>query len=65
MQRYDQERYTSSKLNIDLFNPIILNTLKAPLMVPLMSRRGDSNARPPRPERGALPTALLLAFVII
>ena len=34
-------------------------------MVPLMSRRGDSNARPPRPERGALPTALLLAFVII
>ena len=24
------------------------------------SRRGDSNARPPRPERGALPTALLL-----
>ena len=31
MQCYDQERYTSSKLNIDLFNPIILNTLKAPL----------------------------------
>ena len=30
MQCYDQERYTSSKLNIDLFNPIILNTLKAP-----------------------------------
>ena len=27
-----------------------------------MSRRGDSNARPPRPERGALPTALLLAI---
>ena len=26
------------------------------------SRRGDSNARPPRPERGALPTALLLDF---
>ncbi len=26
------------------------------------SRRGDSNARPPRPERGALPTALLLVF---
>ena len=28
----------------------------------LMSRRGDSNARPPRPERGALPTALLLVM---
>ncbi len=27
----------------------------------ILSRRGDSNARPPRPERGALPTALLLA----
>ena len=26
----------------------------------ILSRRGDSNARPPRPERGALPTALLL-----
>ena len=26
------------------------------------SRRGDSNTRPPRPERGALPTALLLGF---
>ena len=29
---------------------------------PFSSRRGDSNARPPRPERGALPTALLLEF---
>ena len=28
----------------------------------ILSRRGDSNARPPRPERGALPTALLLAL---
>lgn len=28
----------------------------------ILSRRGDSNARPPRPERGALPTALLLVF---
>ena len=27
----------------------------------LLSRRGDSNARPLRPERSALPTALLLA----
>ncbi len=26
------------------------------------SERGDSNARPPRPERGALPTALLSVF---
>ena len=30
-------------------------------MMTLLSRRGDSNTRPPRPERGALPTALLLA----
>ena len=30
--------------------------------IPFQSRRGDSNARPPRPERGALPTALLLEF---
>ena len=30
-----------------------------------MSRRGDSNARPLRPERSALPTALLLAHVLI
>ncbi len=30
--------------------------------IPYQSRRGDSNARPPRPERGALPTALLLEF---
>ena len=29
----------------------------------ILSRRGDSNARPPRPERGALPTALLLAIL--
>ena len=31
-------------------------------MTILLSRRGDSNTRPPRPERGALPTALLLGF---
>ena len=37
-------------------------TTKAPFEVLLLSRRGDSNARPPRPERGALPTALLLVF---
>ena len=29
----------------------------------ILSSRGDSNARPPRPERGALPTALLLVAV--
>ena len=29
-----------------------------------LSRRGDSNARPPRPERGALPTALLLVHFV-
>ena len=32
--------------------------------LPFLSRRGDSNARPPRPERGALPTALLLDFAL-
>ena len=37
-------------------------TTKAPRKVLLLSRRGDSNARPPRPERGALPTALLLVL---
>ena len=36
------------------------STEKAPRKVLFLSRRGDSNARPPRPERGALPTALLL-----
>ncbi len=30
----------------------------------LLSRRGDSNARPLRPERSALPTALLLAHFV-
>ena len=29
----------------------------------ILSSRGDSNARPPRPERGALPTALLLVRI--
>ena len=28
----------------------------------ILSRRGDSNTRPLRPERSALPTALLLDF---
>ena len=31
-------------------------------MMTLLSRRGDSNTRPLRPERSALPTALLLGF---
>ena len=31
-------------------------------MMTLLSRRGDSNTRPLRPERSALPTALLLDF---
>ena len=33
---------------------------KAHTKVDFLSRRGDSNARPLRPERSALPTALLL-----
>ena len=31
---------------------------------PYMSERGDSNARPLRPERSALPTALLSDFAV-
>ena len=42
------------------FTPIRLCVKYVPIETSLMSRRGDSNARPPRPERGALPTALLL-----
>ena len=29
------------------------------MLLPILSERGDSNARPLRPERSALPTALL------
>ena len=32
---------------------------RQPKWLPIMSERGDSNARPLRPERSALPTALL------
>ena len=39
--------------------PLFFNK-KRQLTAFFLSRRGDSNARPPRPERGALPTALLL-----
>ena len=35
---------------------------KSHRVMTLLSRRGDSNTRPLRPERSALPTALLLDF---
>ena len=42
-----------------MFPAVAVKVKVRPRLLFIVSDRGDSNARPPRPERGALPTALL------
>ena len=54
------QRYTFFSIYANLF---VYLYKKGGRLTVFLSRRGDSNTRPPRPERGALPTALLLGLL--